>query len=137
MFSVTFHYEYLQNDVIYGLLNGGCAKRVVCHSHQYPWPLVAPFMLSEASTGQRPMLVTLRFLHMAGLVLRDSLSSGRINGARSDFVDKRGRIYEADAWVMDPDCDHGVASATPQSRIIDFVLKNNSVSGWFMDKGSQ
>lgn len=73
---------------------------------------------------------------MVGLVLRDSLSGGRINGARFDFVDKRGRIYGADGWVMDPDCDHGAASATSQSCTIDIMLKNSSLSGWFMDEDS-
>lgn len=81
--------------------------------------------------------MTLRFHNMAGLVLWDSLSGGRINEARFDFVDKPGRIYGADCRVMDPDCDHEAASDTSQSRAVDILLKNNSVTGWFMGEGSK
>lgn len=42
-------------------------------------------------------------------------------------VDKWRRIYGADRRVMDPDCDHGAASATSQSRITDIVVKYERV----------
>lgn len=38
-------------------------------------------------------------------------------------MDKRRRIYGADRWVMDPDCDHGAALVSPESCVIDIVVE--------------
>lgn len=38
-------------------------------------------------------------------------------------IDKRRRIYGADHWAVEPDCDHGAALVTLQSRIIDIEAK--------------
>lgn len=47
-------------------------------------------------------------------------------------MDKWRRIYGAERWVMDPDCDHGAALVTSQSRIIDIVVKYKCVCVWFL-----
>lgn len=42
-------------------------------------------------------------------------------------VHKRGRIYGADHWAVEPDDDHGAALVSLQSRIIDIVAKYDCV----------
>ena len=74
-----------------------------------PDPSVTALDPPRVRMGQRSAQVTPQVPLHGWSGLRRSLSGGRIDGRRSNSVDKRRRIYGADRWVMDPDCDHGTA----------------------------